>query len=236
MQVSLRQAPGTPRRGPHLTRHSGCCGSETCPRPGIHRAHSLEPPPAPWSLTVTPAWPGPVPKCLRHAQHHRRPGPTLVAPGRTGPWAPEHRVGPGSERVCKAKSVSCQAAFQGPADQALSEEARQSWPPVLSGVPSSDTLSSSLPVLPRPPGHGAAYSWPAWPSPSPWCLWRWDAVPTSLSSLTWQPWDQARPPLLQWVKQGFQTLPQKSLAAGHRRYSYSGRRCPGLWETDTVIF
>lgn len=42
--------PQGPLGGPHLTRHSGCCGSETCPRPGIHRAHSLEPPPS----TVVP--------------------------------------------------------------------------------------------------------------------------------------------------------------------------------------
>ena len=57
--------PRGPLGGPHLTQHRGSCGSETCPGPGASTGLiSWSHPPAPWSLAVTLAWPGPVPECL----------------------------------------------------------------------------------------------------------------------------------------------------------------------------
>lgn len=151
-------------------------------------------PPAPWSLAVTPAWPGPVPKCLCPAQHS--PGeshPCASSWGGQDPWAPEHSGWRKHKSVQSEVCESCQAAFRARPSQRF-QRTRQSWPLCSQAFPSSDTLSARCPSSPDPRAHGAAYSWPPASHTHRGVFGDGTLSPPPLSSLTWQPQDPRRRP------------------------------------------
>lgn len=125
--------PRDPGR-PHLTRHSGCCGSETCPRPGIHRAHSLEHP----STVVPDCHPGCgldlCPNASAHSALTSESHPCASSwegtGGPLGPWA----LGLAGNRESVQAEICehCQAAFRA---QPARFRGTAELAPVLSGVP-----------------------------------------------------------------------------------------------------